>query len=539
MQEIQINEEKSEKELEQMFKDPNKKKLIKNHPIPLIFPDMSKITEDMVSSDSFKAAETGLEKSFSSYKQEQQQAQTQEDVGWGGWFTSNFANVVNTVQHSANALGTKIQHFVEEEFADDSSTTSSSEQQGETSEQQQQNAEESIFLDVIETAEKGFYSFVGWGKSTIEKVSETEEIKNLKKAAENLTMTTKNATLTLYEQIASNLGLNLRGNRDALLRIKFEDLFAELGGNKFYEELNSNSLKSQMRQEAVLSKMNDTDRKNALIILKMIETILNADECYSKTVPENNDIKLTRNGKEILELIEQATKTCNKVVESFREVTSSENNNSSEEHLLQIIETGCIVLEKLRTEFLRALALIATKNFERTFELSHSIYNCKNLDSEFTIPEHWITADQLKKDKNLPKYELLAHIMRNYCQFTTGNMVDVARIYMQTAQTVQAIVNSEIKKFNDDHQHEEHLSEKMSHTSDRLNQLVNTVLEKDSKYYTSKENNVVRDSIIFFSHILKSVTASTLKNDITKSKDASTSNSPINTEETKDANEQA
>lgn len=353
-------------------------------------------------------------------------------------------------------------------------------------------------MDVIETAEKSFFSIVDWGKTTFEKVTDANEIQNLKKAASDLTKSTKTATINFYEQIATNLGIK---DRDALLMITFEDLFNETGGARFYEDLNSLSLKSQTRLEAVLSKMNEEDRKKALTVMKMIETILQVDECYSQTVTVSGDIQSTQNGKELLDLIERATSTCNKVIENYRDVSVNDN-------LIEQLQTGVIVVEKLRTEFLRTLALIAAKNFEHVSQLSHAVYSAKNID-EFEMPKNWISEEQLQKDKDLTKYELLAHCMRNYSLFSTSHVVKVAQLYVETAQAIQSIVDAEAKKLADEGNDAELVSHG-SNLKNKIDSLLTSLVEKDVQQYTSKDNSVVRESSIFFSHVLKASTAFSL-----------------------------
>jgi len=506
VQGIPLEVEVQEQELEQMFKDPNNKKLLKNHALPLHLPGSVQQQQQQQQQQQYQQADSSAE-SESTRQQQQSDAsststssETEVLGGWGGWFSSTVANVVNTVQDSANAIGTKIQHFVEDELSEN--PTQPDQQQQQQQQQQQEAAareEESVFLDVIETAEKSFFSFVDWGKTTFEKVTDANEIQNLKKAASDLTKSTKTATLNLYEQIATNLGIK---DRDALMMITFEDLFNETGGARFYEDLNSLSLKSQTRLEAVLSKMSVEDRKKAMTLMKMIETILQVDECYSKTITVSGDIQSTQNGRELLELFERATSTCNKVVENYREVCANDN-------LMEQLQTGVIVVEKLRTEFLRTLALIAAKNFEHVSQLSHAVYSAKNIE-ELEIPKNWISEEQLQKDKDLSKYELLAHCMRNYSLFSTSHVVQVAQVYVQTAQSIQSIVDAEAKKLADDQDNDTELANHGSKLKSKIDELLTSLIERDVQQYTSKDNSVVRESSIFFTHVLKSATASSL-----------------------------
>jgi len=496
--------------LEQLFKNEKNKDLIKNHPLKA--KSSSGTSADAVSSATASQEEQQERASTQQPQQQQEESSSLSSWGsWGGdWFSSKLVDVVSTVQDSANALGSKIQHFVDEEIVgsdeqqqqqqssgDNSSATTATSAENDRTEQELAN-EESVFMDVIETAEKSFFSLVGWGKETLGKVSEAEEIQNLKKAASSLTQSTKSATLNLYDQIATNLGI--RGDDDALLRITFEDLFREGEASRFYEELNSLSMRSQTRLDAIMNKLSKTERKNAKTILKAIDSLLSADDCWSDTVPTTGDIENTANGKELLQFIVRARENCAKVLENYREMSNGT--------LAEQIQTGIIVIEKLRTEFLRTLALFAGKNFEQVAQLSQLVYHSKKLD-ELEIPAEWTTAEQSEKEKELSKHERLAHILRNYSLFATSQLVQVAQEYATTAQAVQSIVDAEYNKVSSDEEsHEE--TQGATHMREKAVKLVANLLQQDVPQYTSKDSSIVRESPLFFAHILKCAAAHSL-----------------------------
>lgn len=254
--------------------------------------------------------------------------------------------------------------------------------------------------------------------------------------------------------------------------------------------------------------LSGSDRKRVKAMLREIDALLQTDECWSDQVPPaaKDMIGGTSNGRELLSLIVNARTMCEKALSNYREVSNNDGNNSNSSSLSEHVQTGVIVIEKLRAEYLRTLANFAGKSFEQVSQLSQLVYQCKDLD-QLEIPEQWTTSEQTEKDKDLSTYQRLAHLMRNYSLFTTSQLVQVANEYVTTARAILAVIDAEYNRVaseeNNGNEDDEALSSTVNHLRDRATTLVNNLVQSDVPQYTSKDTSIVRETCIFFAHVLK------------------------------------